>query len=56
MRRGRYSEAMSLDGYIAGPKGEFDWILVDPDIDFGALFTDGAGSTRRRGLCCCAMR
>ena len=29
---------MSLDGYIAGPKGEFDWIVHDPDIDFGALF------------------
>ena len=29
---------MSLDGYIAGPKGEADWIILDPDIDFGALF------------------
>ena len=29
---------MSLDGYIAGPKGEFDWITMDPDMDFGALF------------------
>jgi len=38
MRRVRYSVAMSLDGYIAGPKGEFDWIPMDPDIDFGALF------------------
>ena len=38
MRRVRYSVAMSLDGYIAGPKGEFDWIVMDPDIDFGALF------------------
>ena len=28
---------MSLDGYIAGPDGEFDWIVMDPDIDFGAL-------------------
>jgi dihydrofolate reductase len=28
---------MSLDGYIAGPKGEFDWIVMDPDIDFRAL-------------------
>jgi len=40
MRRVRYSVAMSLDGYIAGPKGEFDWIPMDPDIDFGALFKD----------------
>lgn len=37
MRRVRYSVAMSLDGYIAGPKGESDWILMDPDIDFDAL-------------------
>lgn len=40
MRRVRYSVAMSLDGYIAGPKGEIDWIVMDPDIDFGALFKD----------------
>jgi dihydrofolate reductase len=38
MRRVRYSVAMSLDGYIAGPKGESDWIVIDPDIDFHALF------------------
>jgi len=40
MRRVRYSVAMSLDGYIAGPNGEFDWIVMDPDIDFGELFKD----------------
>lgn len=39
MRRVRYSVAMSLDGYVAGPKGESDWILMDPDIDFGALMS-----------------
>ena len=38
MRRVRYVVAMSLDGYIAGPSGEADWIIMDPDIDFGALF------------------
>jgi dihydrofolate reductase len=30
---------MSLDGYIAGPKGEADWIVMDPEIDFGAIFS-----------------
>ncbi len=38
MPRIRYQVAMSLDGYIAGPKGEADWIIMDPDIDFDALF------------------
>lgn len=38
MRPVRYSVAMSLDGYIAGPKGESDWIVMDPDLDFNAMF------------------
>ena len=38
MRQICYSVAMSLDGYIAGPQGEADWILMDPEIDFQALF------------------
>ena len=38
MRKVRYSVAMSLDGYIASPEGDADWIIMDPDIDFGALF------------------
>lgn len=38
MRRIRYAVATSLDGYIAGPKGEADWIVRNPEIDFRALF------------------
>ena len=38
MRRLRYQVASSLDGYIAGPNGEIDWIVHDPAIDFEALF------------------
>jgi dihydrofolate reductase len=34
----RYQVAVSLDGYIAGPRGEADWIVMDPDIDFAGLF------------------
>lgn len=37
MRRVRFSVAMSLDGYIAGPNGQIDWIVIDPDIDFRAV-------------------
>ena len=29
MRRVRYQVAMSLDGFIAGPNGEHDWIVAD---------------------------
>lgn len=38
MRRVRYSVAASLDGYIASPDGGFDWIIMDPDIDFAAMY------------------
>lgn len=38
MRRLRYQVAMTLDGFIAGPNGEIDWITGDDDFDFGALF------------------
>jgi len=37
VRRIRYCCAVSLDGCIAGPGGEFDWIVMDPEMDFAAL-------------------
>lgn len=40
MRRIRYSVAMSLDGFVAGPNGEFDWIVMDPEIDFGSVMNE----------------
>src|SRR4030095_6119411 len=39
-RRVRYQVAVSLDGFIAGPNGEHDWIVMDPAIDFAALFRE----------------
>jgi dihydrofolate reductase len=39
-RRLRYQVAVSLDGFIAGPKGEADWIVMDPSIDFDALLKE----------------
>src|SRR5215475_8532135 len=38
MRRIRYQVATSLDGFVAGPNGEADWIVMDPEIDFRAHF------------------
>ena len=38
MRRVRYAVAASLDSYIAGPNGEADWIIMNPEIDFRAGF------------------
>jgi len=37
MRQVVYGGAMSLDGYIAGPNGEYDWIVMDPDLDFSEM-------------------
>ena len=36
----RYQVAVSLDGFIAGPSGEYDWIVMDRSIDFGALWKE----------------
>jgi len=40
VRRLRYQVAASLDGFIAGPNGEYDWIVMDPSIDFDALYKE----------------
>lgn len=37
MRKVIYSVAASLDGFIAGPDGEYDWIPDEPEIDWGAF-------------------
>jgi dihydrofolate reductase len=39
-RRLRYAVAVSLDGFIAGPRGEYDWIVMDPAIDFARIFSE----------------
>jgi dihydrofolate reductase len=36
----RYQVAVSLDGFIAGPNGEYDWIVMDPAVDFAALYKE----------------
>jgi dihydrofolate reductase len=38
MKKIRYGVAMSLDGYVAGPNGEADWIVMDPDVDFAEIW------------------
>ncbi len=38
MRRVLYRVAASLDGYIAGPRGEVDWIVPDPAVDFATVY------------------
>jgi dihydrofolate reductase len=40
IRRVRYSIAASLDGFIADPSGGYDWIIMDPAIDFAAAFRE----------------
>ena len=45
MRQLRYSVASSLDGYIAGPHGEFDWIVIDPEIDFAAMYARSSAAS-----------
>lgn len=39
-RRLRYGVAVSLDGFIARANGAYDWIVMDPAIDFAAMARD----------------
>ena len=38
MRRVLYRVAMSVDGYIAGPRGEVDWIVHDPAVELAKVY------------------
>lgn len=49
MRQLRYSVAASLDGFIAGPNGEFDWVVVDPEIDFAEMYAGFSALVMGRG-------
>jgi dihydrofolate reductase len=40
MRRVLYRAAASLDGYIDGPRGEVDWIVRDPAVDFAKVYDE----------------
>lgn len=38
VRTVRYNVVSTLDGNIAGPNGEYDWIPEDDAVDFAAIF------------------
>jgi dihydrofolate reductase len=38
MRRVLYRVAVSVDGYISGPRGELDWIVHEPTLDIARVY------------------
>ena len=38
MRKLQYGVAVSVDGFIAGPQGQSDWIQMDSEINFGEIW------------------
>jgi dihydrofolate reductase len=40
MRKIILNLALTLDGFIEGPNGEIDWLVKDPEIDFGDILND----------------
>lgn len=57
MRKIRYGVAASLDGYIAGPNGEADWITADSEVDFAAIWAQfDTGMMGRRTYQAAAQR
>ena len=45
----RYQVAMTLDGFIAGPNGEYDWIVADRSINFAKLYKEFDTAIMGRG-------
>src|SRR5213596_1865310 len=31
---------VSMDGFIAGPEGEYDWIIMDPSFEYERFFKE----------------
>ena len=40
MRKLILNLAITLDGFIEGPNGEIDWLVRDPDVDFGDILSE----------------
>ena len=40
MRKVILNLAITLDGFIEGPNGEIDWLVRDPEVDFGDILNE----------------